>query len=75
MTPEERDRLVKLETQFEHLDEKLDEAAKKITEMHDVLMKASGAKWAVIITASVVGFVLSSITQAGNFLKLLFPLK
>lgn len=75
MTPDERDRLVRLETRFEQIDEKMDEATKKITEMHNVLMKAKGARWAVIITASIVGFILSAIAQAGSFLKLMFPLK
>lgn len=75
MTPEERDRLVRLEERFEHLDEKMEEAAKKIDEMHTVLMKARGARWAVIITASVIGFVLSTVTQAGQFFKLIFPVK
>lgn len=75
MTPDERDRMVRLEEQYKHLDEKMDSAVEKIDEMHTVLMKAKGARWAVIITASIVGFVLSMLTQSWQFLKLAFPVK
>lgn len=71
MTPEER--IVRLETKFEHMDEKMDAAAKKIDEMHTVLMKAKGARWAVIATASVVTFLITTATQMGSYIKTLLP--
>lgn len=73
MTPDERDRLVRLEERFGHLDEKLDDATHKINEMHVVLMKAKGARWAVIATASVVTFLVTTATQMGSYIKTLLP--
>jgi hypothetical protein len=72
---DERDRLIRLEERFTHLDDKMEVANRKIDEMHTVLMKARGARWAVIITASIIGFILSTLAQVGQFLKLMFPVK
>lgn len=54
---DERDRLIRLETQFEHLEEKLEDTHKKVTQMHDLLMQAKGARWVIICAAGLSGAV------------------
>ena len=57
MTPEERDRLIKLETKFEHLEEKLNDTHTKVTQIHEVLLQAKGARWVIIGAATFSGAV------------------
>lgn len=58
-----RDRLIRLEATVEHQSEKIDDVTKKLdaaigklNSMHDLFQQASGAKWALIAIASVLGF-------------------
>ncbi len=46
-----RDRLIKLEVEVVHLREKLDEAGRKVTEMHTLLMESRGA-WKFMLAAA-----------------------
>lgn len=66
MTPDERDRLMKLETQFAHLKSQLDDTHEKVTVMHDLLMQAKGAKWFIVGMAAIAGF-------AASFMAKMFP--
>lgn len=61
MDPDERDRLIKLEIETIHLSKKVDEMAKQIDEMHDLLMQAKGAKLILLGLASVVGFLSAKV--------------
>jgi tetrahydromethanopterin S-methyltransferase subunit G len=52
-----RERLTALETDFEHMQTAVDEMSKKVTAVHDLLMQARGAKWAVIGLAMLGGAI------------------
>lgn len=52
-----RDRTIKLEADVEHLTEKLVDVSKKVDEMHALLLQAKGARWAILATAAIGGFI------------------
>lgn len=52
-----RDRLIAVEKDIEYVREKQAEIAKKVTDMHDLLMQAKGARWVILAAASVGAFV------------------
>ena len=51
-------RLVRVEMQLEHQDEKLESMAAKVDEMHAVFMQAKGAKWMFLAIGVAVGSVI-----------------
>jgi hypothetical protein len=55
--PELEERIAVLEANFRHADAKLDKMAEKVDEMHEVLLQAKGARWAIIGVASFAGFL------------------
>jgi predicted esterase YcpF (UPF0227 family) len=61
-----RDRLIRLETEVEHLTVALKDVQDKVHAMHDLLMQAKGMRWIIIGMASMAGFFAS-------FLGKLFP--
>lgn len=61
MTRTESERLVKLETEFEHMAAKVDHMAKQVEEMHSLLLQAKGARWAVLGMATIGGFLSAKI--------------
>lgn len=73
MTDDTRDRVIALEVKVQHLEDKLDKAATKITEMHDVFMQAKGARWVIVAAAgiggAVAGFTVKFIPWIGTLSK------
>jgi hypothetical protein len=69
MTDDERDRLTRLEVQFEHLSESMDDTRAKVTVMHDLLMQAKGMRMLIVIMAGVSGFVTALATKYIPFLR------
>lgn len=68
MTPDDtRDRVIRLETEVEHISAQLTEMSLKVSAMHDVLMQAKGAKWVVVVAAAIVGGITSWIASVFNF--------
>ncbi len=64
MTPAEtdtRDRVIRLEAQMEHMTATIDRMAGQLTEMHDLLQQARGARWLLVVVAMAIG-------AAGGFL-------
>jgi hypothetical protein len=59
--PEIRERLVRLETEMEHITAKLDDVSKKVTLLVDLLNQARGARWAIGIVAALIGFAAAKI--------------
>ncbi len=59
MTEDTRDRVIRLETKLEHVNEQLSDMQKKVNEMHDLLMRARGVQWVIIGMAAVAGFAAS----------------
>lgn len=68
MTPDELQRLTRLEVQFEHLDEKLDDTHKKVVAMHDIITQAKGAKWVIVGTATIASAITATIIKIMPFL-------
>jgi hypothetical protein len=55
------ERLVRLETEHKHLNEKVGLMAGKVDEMHELLVQAKGVRWVIIAMATVGGFLASKI--------------
>ena len=68
MTPDELQRLTRLEVQFEHLEEKLDDTHAKVTAMHDIITQAKGAKWVIVGTAAISSAIMAGVIKAMPFL-------
>jgi len=56
MTADELQRIAVLETEMKHLNEKLEDTHVKVSQMHDLLMQAKGAKWFIVGMAAIAGF-------------------
>lgn len=50
-----RVRMAKLETQFDHIDAELKDMHQKVSDLHDLLMQAKGARWVVVGIAAIGG--------------------
>ena len=50
------ERIAVLEANQRHHDSKIDNMSKKVDEMHEVLLQAKGARWAILGVASMAGF-------------------
>jgi phage-related minor tail protein len=57
MHDDTRDRVVALERDVKHLSQQVDDMADKVSQMHQLLMQAKGARWAVLTLVAVGGFV------------------
>lgn len=66
MNDDDLQRLTRLEVQFEHLSKALDDTHKKVTDMHELLLQAKGAKYLIVGMAAIAGF-------ASSFAAKLFP--
>ena len=68
MTSEELQRITRLEVEMEHLKEKMDDTNTKVTEMHDLLTRARGAKWFVVGLAGLAGYIASYMPKLSAFI-------
>jgi hypothetical protein len=68
MTDSDVERIVALEINQEHMAKQIDHMSKKVDEMHEVLLQAKGAKWAIIGVASLAGFLASKLSAVAAFL-------
>lgn len=62
MSDDTRDKLIRLETEVEHLSGQVSAVAAQVKEMHELMMQAKGARWAIIGMASIGGFVSAKLT-------------
>lgn len=62
MSDDTRDRVIALERDMKHMSSKFDEVADQVKEMHQLLMQAKGAKWAIFGLASVGGFISAKLS-------------
>ena len=60
-------RIAVLEATQRHLEGKVDRMSTKVDEMHEVLLQAKGAKWAILGVAGLAGFIAG---KASFFLNL-----
>lgn len=58
-----RDRVIRLEAEMAQQTKKIDAMAGKVEEMHNLLMQARGARWAIIAAASVGGFIAAKLSM------------
>lgn len=54
------ERVTTLEANQEHIVKTVDEMSDKVDAVHNVLMKASGARWAILAIGGVIGFALAN---------------
>jgi hypothetical protein len=52
-----RDRVVAVERDVKHLSAQMDDMGSKVSEMHELLMQAKGARWAMVALVGIGGFV------------------
>jgi hypothetical protein len=58
MTPRsEVERIATLEAEMRGMQDDVRETRKKVEAMHDLLMQAKGARWAIVALASLAGFL------------------
>jgi len=62
-----RDRVVALERDVQHLSEQVGDMAAKVSQMHELLIKAKGARWAVFTLIAMGGFLAGKV---GNLISL-----
>lgn len=67
-----RDRVIRLETQVEHMSKTMDKMSTQVTELHSMLQQARGAKWVFILVWVGAG---GAITYLLQLLKLLGNVK
>lgn len=65
MTDKDGERIAVLEANQRHLEGKIDLMAKQVTEMHELMLQAKGARWAILGVASLAGFLAG---KAGGIL-------
>ena len=63
-----RDRVIRMEGKVEQLELKIDDLDAKVTEMHQLLIQAKGARWMLMLMIGVGGFFASKITTVYAFL-------
>ena len=63
MTDDTRERLIKLEAEFDHMVKAQEETSLLVKEMHALLMQAKGAKWAILGMATLGGFVSAKLSS------------
>ena len=63
-----RERIARLEANQEHMTRQMAAMSLQLAEVHDLLLKAKGARWAIIGIATVGGFIAA---KAGSLLPFL----
>jgi predicted esterase YcpF (UPF0227 family) len=56
-----RDKVIKLETELAHLRMSVDHMAAKVDQMHELLQQAKGARWIILLAASLGGFLAGKV--------------
>lgn len=69
--PDIEARVAVLEAHRVNHEKKFDEMAAKVNEMHALLMQARGARWAILASAGLAGFLAGNLT----FIKSLFGIR
>ena len=63
------ERLAVVETKQDAAEAAMVEMRAKINDMHEILLQAKGARWAILGMAAIGGFLSASITKLTPFLK------
>jgi hypothetical protein len=54
-----RDRVIRLEAEVQNLEDKVSGMSRKVDEMHAILLQAKGARWVIVGSAAIAGFIAS----------------
>lgn len=57
-----RDRVIRLEAEVEAMSKTVESMSKKVTEMHELLQQAKGARWAILLMAAAGGFISAKLS-------------
>lgn len=68
MTDPQNERIAKLEVQLAHVSAAVDRMAGKVDELHDMLQAAKGARWVLVGTAALIGFIGAKLGALTGFL-------
>lgn len=68
MTDPQNERIAKLEVQLAHVSAAVDRMALKVDELHDMLQAAKGARWVLVGTAALIGFIGAKLGALTGFL-------
>lgn len=52
-----RDRVIRLETQIGHMDKQMASMSAKVDEMHALLQQGRGARWFILASVAIGGFI------------------
>lgn len=63
----EVERIAVLEANQRYMEHKIDQMASKVDEMHEVLLQARGARWAIVGVAGLAGFLASKLASVAAF--------
>lgn len=69
MTDDTRERLIRLEAEMDGVQKTVEDMSEKVSAMHDVMMQAKGARWLLLGTAGLLGFLASLLGKALPFLQ------
>ena len=64
-----RDRLIRVESDLEHLRADFGEMKKTLDEVHDIMTQAKGARWLIMVMAAVGGFLATKAATIMGLLK------
>lgn len=70
---ETRERIARLEVSLEHATKSIDAMAAKVSELHDLMTQAKGARWALVGLAGLSGAVAAFATKWVPFLQSIPP--
>lgn len=57
MIDDTRDRVIRLEAEVQNLEEKVSDMSRKVTQMHEILMQAKGARYVIVAAAGIGGAI------------------
>lgn len=72
MADDTSERVVALEVEVKHLSKKVDNMDKKVSELHEIMTQAKGAKWALMLLIALGGFVVAKVTPIAGYVASLF---
>jgi len=68
MTDPQNERIAKLEVQLAHVSATVDRMSDKVDELHDMLQATKGARWVLVGTAALIGFIGAKLGALTGFL-------
>lgn len=63
-----RDRVIRVETKLESIEQDMAEIKKTVNEIHETFVAAKGARWAIMGSLPVIGFMSSYLPELFKYL-------